>query len=582
MEDDDFEEGGGVQAPSAPTMPQLPPTYGQADDMEASSLMQGLSKVRQQLAGGVITPETFQELHQKIAARLGPLLQAKQQAAAQAKQQQKQEALEEVATQNALQGANGAYHAKNFPQTVAKYGDQEFYQKEPGKFEPVPDKSPYHQQSQAAMDAFLESDKNYAASFHAGQGGAEGETGAGGDFGEDKPLRERHVYNGKVHDVYNYDDKGRLTSIRKDADNPENQPQSPQEVEASVKPQNGKPASAAQAQVLTALRSGVKVPPGVMAKAKADADYQQRGFSSAPPKVALSPEQIQSINARLPQKYQGPLLTPAQQAHNEHVDLARTHAQGQELAIQSRVALAQWDAENKKDAVTTKADATPKEKPLAAKDRLAIQQHNEKAVHDEYQAEVKHSIDPDTGKTKAGYSLPGHLATPEARDKEADRRTQRHLDMFDPARQKNTESAPPPVREAPTQTPEQAGLVTKAPSLPAGRQEMTPQQLEAAHVQPDPAFMHYRDENGGIHRVPIPGVLPAQERSKRFDAIMSEPGIKAFVAQGSATGRIGHGVVARQLAGMMSTYKNITDMPAHRRAEFEAVSAKAKALGLVR
>jgi len=127
--------GGASMAPSAANQrgfdpaDAVPPTpapdpaqpWGPGDDISLSRLSAALGHVGQQIADGLLQPDTGQQLLGQIKQRIKPL-QDKQQQDQQKKQKEVQDQQHQAAAQQqAIESQNAIFHAKLFPQTVVNY-----------------------------------------------------------------------------------------------------------------------------------------------------------------------------------------------------------------------------------------------------------------------------------------------------------------------------------------------------------------------------------------------------------------------------------------------------------------------------
>jgi hypothetical protein len=114
---DDLTNGLGALPPLAP-MPSLEP-FSYQEQINLKRYENGLATADDQLAQGIIDPETHAGFHQQLHRLIAPLRAKQQSAAQQAQQAQLQAALHGAAVAQALKHANAQHDAQPFPDRVA-------------------------------------------------------------------------------------------------------------------------------------------------------------------------------------------------------------------------------------------------------------------------------------------------------------------------------------------------------------------------------------------------------------------------------------------------------------------------------
>jgi hypothetical protein len=114
--DEDFDGfGGGAVAPP------IPIPFTQADNLEVDRLTNGLARVRQQVAEGDLHPEEGDELQQRFATDLQPLLARKKQGEMEAMQQQQQLQAQHIGSMQAFGQASMEHGAQNIEKQIGHF-----------------------------------------------------------------------------------------------------------------------------------------------------------------------------------------------------------------------------------------------------------------------------------------------------------------------------------------------------------------------------------------------------------------------------------------------------------------------------
>ena len=223
MEDDQLDQQVDQVGPQPEAaLPQLP--FGQPDALRLQRLTYGYADLQNKVASNDLSMDEAKPAMDELLGQIGPLTQRKQATEAMQWQKQTIEALHGLSMQQAVSAANMRHNAEVFPDTIQSHFNHltgqatDFYQKKPGEWEPIPEKSPENAAGAIpAGEAGGPSDPNAGAVASADPNAGLREQGPQPQEGAANPPKfdpnfEQTITNGPYTDTYR---GGQLTSTNR-------------------------------------------------------------------------------------------------------------------------------------------------------------------------------------------------------------------------------------------------------------------------------------------------------------------------------------------------------------------------------